>query len=118
LAPSRPLTRDIGLVRLGFLGAGRFAAGTLGNGYWILLDFLGFSRPNRDFSMGYAGFSREEFSRAFFADRESGANGDATVEVMRIRRIIHAASLPRFLVFVNRLLSSTGQFRHTIQTIW
>ena len=31
---------------------------------WISLDFLGFSRPNRAFSMGYAGFSLEEISRA------------------------------------------------------
>jgi hypothetical protein len=29
------------------------------------LDFLGFSRPNRDLSMGYAGFSQQEFSRRF-----------------------------------------------------
>jgi hypothetical protein len=32
---------------------------------WISLDFLGFSRPNRDFSMGYAGFSLENFSSRF-----------------------------------------------------
>jgi hypothetical protein len=31
---------------------------------WISLDFLGFSRPNRDFSMGYAGFSAKKISRA------------------------------------------------------
>jgi hypothetical protein len=28
---------------------------------WIFLDFLGFSRPNRDLSMGYARFSMENF---------------------------------------------------------
>jgi hypothetical protein len=28
------------------------------------LDFLGFSRPNRDFSIGYAGFSLKEISHA------------------------------------------------------
>ena len=42
------------VVRLGFLGPRRFAAKT--PIYWLLdfLDFLGFSRPNRDLSMGYA----------------------------------------------------------------
>jgi hypothetical protein len=40
-----------------FLGSGRLAAKTLLYGGWKGLDFLGFSRPNRAFSMGYAGFS-------------------------------------------------------------
>jgi hypothetical protein len=35
-------------------------------GYWISLDFLGFSRLNRAFSMGYAGFSLDHFSSRFF----------------------------------------------------
>jgi hypothetical protein len=30
---------------------------------WKSLDFLGFSRTNRAFSMGYAGFSLKEISR-------------------------------------------------------
>jgi hypothetical protein len=34
---------------------------------WISLDFLGFSRPNRDFSMRYADKSTETFSYAFLA---------------------------------------------------
>jgi hypothetical protein len=33
--------------------------------YWISLDFLGISRPNRDLSMGCAGFSAQNFSCAF-----------------------------------------------------
>jgi hypothetical protein len=37
-----------------FLAPGRFAAKTRAHEGWISLDFLGFSRPNRDFSMGYA----------------------------------------------------------------
>jgi hypothetical protein len=41
-------------VGLGFLGGWLFAAKAPDYAYWILLDFLGFSRPNRDFSMGYA----------------------------------------------------------------
>jgi hypothetical protein len=36
------------------LARGRLAAKTLDHEGWISLDFLGFSRPNRDFSMGYA----------------------------------------------------------------
>jgi hypothetical protein len=51
---------------LGFLGAGPFGAESPISGYWIPLDFLGFSRPNRDFSMGYAGFSLNDFSSPFF----------------------------------------------------
>jgi len=42
-----------------------FAAKTLANEVWIYLDFLGFSRPNRAFSMGYTGKSTKIFSRSF-----------------------------------------------------
>jgi hypothetical protein len=49
---------------LGFLGASPFRPE---DPHLLLLVFLGFSRPNRDFSMGYAGFLRENFSRAFSA---------------------------------------------------
>ena len=38
---------------LGFLGPSWFAAKTRIYGYWIILDFFGFSRQNRDLSMGY-----------------------------------------------------------------
>jgi hypothetical protein len=44
-----------------FLAPGRFAAKTPAHACWISLDFLGFSRPNRDFSMSYAVFLPEEF---------------------------------------------------------
>ena len=37
-----------------FLAPSPFAAKTPILSYWISLDFLGFSRPKRDFSMGYA----------------------------------------------------------------
>ena len=41
--------------------------------YWISLDFLGFSRPNRDFSMGCAGFSaKKNFSRPLWRRRGAG----------------------------------------------
>ena len=42
----------------------RFVAKTPGFECWISLDFLGFSRPNRDFSMGYADKASENFSWA------------------------------------------------------
>jgi hypothetical protein len=47
---------------LGFLETGRLAAETPLFSYWIFLDFLGFSRPNRDLSMGYKRFSLDGFS--------------------------------------------------------
>jgi hypothetical protein len=39
------------------------------------LDFLGFSRPNRDFSMGYADFSAKNFSSRFFRRHGSAGTG-------------------------------------------
>jgi hypothetical protein len=54
-------------IPLGFLGASPFRRKSLDLEHWIVLGFLGFSRPNRDFSMSYAGFSREDFSRALSA---------------------------------------------------
>jgi hypothetical protein len=56
---------------LGFLGVGRFAAKACAYKRWISLDFLGFSRPNRDLSMGYAGESRKIFSTPFFPESET-----------------------------------------------
>ena len=51
LAPSRQRSgRSVWI----FLAGGLFAAKTPVRTCWISLDFLGFSRPNRDFSMGYA----------------------------------------------------------------
>jgi hypothetical protein len=47
------------------LGARRFGSKTPAKACWISLDFLGFSRQNRDLSMGYAGFSLENFSSGF-----------------------------------------------------
>jgi hypothetical protein len=75
-----------------FLARGRFAAKSLALTYWNLLDFLGFSRPNRDISMGYAGFSREKIF-APFCPWAGPERGDAAVEIMRMRRIIHDGSL-------------------------
>jgi hypothetical protein len=68
---------------------------------WISLDFLGFFRPNRDFSMGYAGFRGKNFSPAFLHGTATGA----AVEAMRKRGIVHEASLPRLLIFCKQLSS-------------
>jgi hypothetical protein len=46
--------------------------------------------------MGYAGFSRGEIFRALKAARR-----EPMVEAMRNRRVVHEASLDRFLIFVN-----------------
>jgi hypothetical protein len=88
--------RDCGPVDplLGFLGGRRFALKTPENKGWILLDFLGFSRPNRAFSMGYAGFSADKISRALLPVQTA-------VEGMRMRRIAHDKSLAKFLIYVN-----------------
>jgi hypothetical protein len=46
-----------------FLADRRFATKAKLLSYWISLDFLGFSRPNRDFSIGCAGFVAKDFFR-------------------------------------------------------
>jgi hypothetical protein len=56
----RPLARSIWV----FLDHRGFCPGRPENKAWISLDFLGFSRPNRDVSMSYAGFSAKKISRA------------------------------------------------------
>jgi hypothetical protein len=56
----------------------RFATKAKLLSYWIVLDFLGFSRPNRDFSIGCAGFVAEDFFRwllPLWAAAKNGARG-------------------------------------------
>jgi len=56
--------------RLGLLGSWLFRYENPDHEGWISLDFLGFSRPNLDFSRGYAAFlAKENFSRPFAAGR-------------------------------------------------
>jgi hypothetical protein len=88
-----------------FLAGGCFAAKAPAYGPWIALDFLGFSRPNRDLSMGYADFSRRNFSRALPPLRETRRDGRRRSWAMRKRRIVHEASLAWFLIFCKILLS-------------
>jgi hypothetical protein len=53
-----------------FLVRRLFAAKTPDYEGWISLDFLGFSRSNQDFSMGYADKARRIFPRAFVVAKE------------------------------------------------
>jgi hypothetical protein len=59
---------------LGFLGPWPFRRENPIHGCWNFLDFLGFSRPNPDLSMGYAGKASKGFSRRFLP-RERRRNG-------------------------------------------
>jgi hypothetical protein len=66
-------------VGLGFLGAHRLAANSPISGYWIVLDSLGFSRQNRDLSMGYAGSSTENFARGLSLKHSPGGDPELTI---------------------------------------
>jgi hypothetical protein len=96
---------DTGAVdRLGFLVSWLFRRETPDHAYWILLDFLGFSRQNRDFSMGCTAFSpRENFSCSFAAGSGGGGTG-AGILTMRKRSMAHRTSLTHFLLFCNQSL--------------
>jgi hypothetical protein len=84
-----------------FLDRACFALKTPDLGGWISLDFLGFSRPNRDLSVGYTGFSLKSFSWPFCSWAFEAAERKAVGEAMRKRRRVHRASLTRFLIFCN-----------------
>jgi hypothetical protein len=55
------------VARLGFLGASPIGRESTRFGDWKSLDFLGFSRPKLDFSMGYDEFSLNEISLALLS---------------------------------------------------
>jgi hypothetical protein len=78
---------------LGFLGTFRFAAKPLGFGGWKSLDFLGFSRPKRDLSMGYAGKTEEEFFAAFCPFGALAAPEQKAVGKAMRERTVHRASI-------------------------
>jgi hypothetical protein len=63
---------------LDFLGRCLFLVKTFDSGGWICLDFLGFSRPNPDFSVGYADKTTQSFSR-----RPGSLKGDSATETLR-----------------------------------
>src|SRR5260370_20112929 len=80
-----------------FLAPGCFSTKTPAFERWISLDFLGFSRPKRDLSMGYARFSLENFSQRLLAVRSarSGARARRHAE----GRDFSWGKLNRFSVF-------------------
>jgi hypothetical protein len=78
---------------LAFLASGPFDRETQVFEGWKSLDFLGFSRPDRAFSTGYAGFSAKKISPALLPAAATPEQADAAVEAVRMRRIIHGASL-------------------------
>jgi hypothetical protein len=94
----RPRPRSIWI----FLDGRGFVLESPENKAWISLDFLGFSRPNRDFSMRYAGFSAKKISRALLPlgrRRRDRSRYSYDAE----RSVAHRASLTRFLLFCNQL---------------
>jgi hypothetical protein len=74
------------------LAGSRFAAKAAFYNYWILLDFLGFSRPKRDFSVGYTGFSLKEFSGALALPNIRSAGLAARWQGYAKGRLVHPAS--------------------------
>jgi hypothetical protein len=87
-----------------FLAWGRFATKDPDYAGWILLDFLGFSGPTRDLSMGYEGFSVEDFSLPFFKVLHAPDVGACGLWALG-RGNIHRASIVLLLIFRKRLLS-------------
>ena len=87
---------------LGFLGASPFRGEFPHSEGWLPLDFLGFSRQNRDLSISYGHKAANVFLHALSHDTRgagSGANGLGGW----VSRIVHRASLILFLVFCNNL---------------
>jgi hypothetical protein len=82
------------------LAANCFSSKTFDFGGWICFDFLGFSRPNRYFSMGYAEKTRKTFIGGLGRSKRQRAE-----ETMRTARIVHGESVIKFLV-LRKTLSS------------
>jgi hypothetical protein len=64
-----------------FLASGRFGVKILIYGYWIFLDFLGFSRPNLDLSMGYTQTIVKVLSGRFLLWRSTGQDGSTRLRL-------------------------------------
>jgi hypothetical protein len=106
---------------LGFLGSWPFGRETPRFEGWKSLDFLGFSRPNRAFSMGYAEISlKENFSRPFAqaAAPERGTWGRGHEEDAQNYSPGKPSAISVFRQpIVARQKIATRQFSHTILTI-
>jgi hypothetical protein len=89
-------------------------------GSWKSLDFLGFSRLNRAFSMGYAGFSLKEISRALLPKRrrQNGVHGGPRHADAKTYSPGKSSAISVFRQsIVARQKMATRQFSHTIHTI-
>ena len=87
-----------------FLAWARFAAESSRPDYWILLDFLGFSRQNLDFSMGYAEFwGKEFFAGAPVPMTPAGPESEARSRQAEGRGMLMGQSLPRFPIISKKL---------------
>jgi hypothetical protein len=80
-----------------FLAPGRFAAKTPADECWIVLDFLGFARPKRDFSMSYAAQSEIGFFYRFLPDWQRRREGVGVLDMsMRKRSSVIAPAYYHF----------------------
>ena len=71
---------------------------------WIFLDFLGFCRPNLDFSVGYAGFVANNFFVRWVPDVSSAT----TVSVafgMQKGVVAHGLKLTNFSDFLQAIVA-------------
>jgi hypothetical protein len=84
-----------------FLAPPSLAAKAWRRDYWILLDFLGFSRKNLDLSMGYRDFAAKDFSYPFFPD-VSATTGTCSLRMQK-HTTPHAHNLVQILTFCNLL---------------
>jgi hypothetical protein len=74
------------MTRLDFLGSWLFSFENPDSGGWIFLDFLGFSRPNLDLSVGYAAKNDQTFFVSLLSVSSAPPEWEHAVEAMRKRR--------------------------------
>jgi hypothetical protein len=97
-APRRWASRPVWvfLVRRGF------GSKTPLKAYWNSLDFLGFSRPNRDFSMGCAGKPRSVFSWRISLASAALEQGSWSLGASKAESLI-GQSLTLLLIFCKKM---------------
>src|SRR5260370_20962037 len=83
-----------------FLDGACFAANLPVYEGWKHLDFLGFSRPNLYFSIGYERFRGKNFSRPFPCRSRRPEREPAVEAMWKVR--LHQARLNYLLIFRNR----------------
>lgn len=99
---------------LGFLCTGPLAAKTPVRGRWIVIDFLGFFRADRDFWVTQP--EARKIFRSAFSVASDAPEPERAVEAMRKGGIIHKASAILPPLFRNRLSSEPFRFAATVTT--